>query len=115
MRQLIDDPQKLDQPVSGCFRRRLGFSATSSGTALKTATIGGVTVLTNAKGFTLYSFVPDTATKFELQRGVRDILAAGEGPGDRGARRHRYAHHDHALGRLDAGHLRRASALHLRR
>ena len=38
-------------------------SASSSGTALKTATIGGVTVLTSAKGFTLYWFVPDTATK----------------------------------------------------
>jgi len=37
-------------------------SASSSGTALKTATIGGVTVLTNAKGFTLYWFAPDTAT-----------------------------------------------------
>jgi predicted lipoprotein with Yx(FWY)xxD motif len=37
-------------------------SASSSGTALKTATIGGVTVLTSAKGFTLYSFAPDTAT-----------------------------------------------------
>ena len=36
-------------------------AATSEG--LKTATIGGVTVLTNAKGFTLYSFAPDTATK----------------------------------------------------
>ena len=36
--------------------------ASSSATALKTATISGVTVLTNAKGFTLYSFVPDTAT-----------------------------------------------------
>ncbi len=32
-------------------------------TALKTATIGGVTVLTNAKGFTLYWFAPDTPTK----------------------------------------------------
>ena len=30
---------------------------------LKTASIGGVTVLTNAKGVTLYSFAPDTATK----------------------------------------------------
>jgi predicted lipoprotein with Yx(FWY)xxD motif len=30
---------------------------------LKTAKIHGVTVLTNAKGFTLYSFAPDTATK----------------------------------------------------
>ena len=29
---------------------------------LKTASIGGVTVLTNAKGFALYSFAPDTAT-----------------------------------------------------
>ena len=31
--------------------------------ALKTAKIGGVTVLTNASGFTLYWFVPDTATR----------------------------------------------------
>jgi len=30
---------------------------------LKTTTIGGVTVLTNAKGFTLYWFVPDSPTK----------------------------------------------------
>jgi predicted lipoprotein with Yx(FWY)xxD motif len=29
---------------------------------LKTAKVGGVTVLTNAKGFTLYSFAPDTST-----------------------------------------------------
>ena len=31
--------------------------------SLKTATIGGATVLTNGKGFTLYSFAPDTSTK----------------------------------------------------
>jgi predicted lipoprotein with Yx(FWY)xxD motif len=30
---------------------------------LKTARIGGVTVLTSARGFTLYSFAPDTSTK----------------------------------------------------
>ena len=30
---------------------------------LKTAKIGGTTVLTNAQGFTLYTFAPDTATK----------------------------------------------------
>src|SRR5690242_396504 len=29
---------------------------------LKTAKVGGVTVLTNAKGFTLYAFAPDTST-----------------------------------------------------
>src|SRR5580704_9813296 len=32
----------------------------AAGTSLKTTTIGGTTVLTNAKGFTLYSFAPDT-------------------------------------------------------
>jgi predicted lipoprotein with Yx(FWY)xxD motif len=34
-----------------------------SGQELKAATVHGVTVLTNAKGFTLYWFAPDTATK----------------------------------------------------
>jgi predicted lipoprotein with Yx(FWY)xxD motif len=38
-------------------------STGGSGQALKTTTIHGVTVLTNAKGFTLYSFAPDTSTK----------------------------------------------------
>jgi predicted lipoprotein with Yx(FWY)xxD motif len=33
----------------------------ATGTVLKTTTIGGTTVLTSAKGFTLYSFAPDTA------------------------------------------------------
>jgi predicted lipoprotein with Yx(FWY)xxD motif len=44
-----------------------GSSSSSSPAAatagsLKTATIGGATVLTSANGFTLYSFAPDTAT-----------------------------------------------------
>jgi predicted lipoprotein with Yx(FWY)xxD motif len=39
-----------------------GPAAASAG-SLKTATIGGATVLTNAGGFTLYSFAPDTPTK----------------------------------------------------
>ena len=37
-------------------------AATTAG-SLKTATIGGATVLTSGKGFTLYSFAPDTPTK----------------------------------------------------
>ena len=37
-------------------------AAAASGSALQTAKIGGATVLTSAKGFTLYWFVPDTAT-----------------------------------------------------
>jgi predicted lipoprotein with Yx(FWY)xxD motif len=38
-------------------------SPASSGTALTTAKIGGATVLTNAGGFTLYWFAPDTPAK----------------------------------------------------
>jgi predicted lipoprotein with Yx(FWY)xxD motif len=38
-------------------------SSSSSGTALEAKTIGGKQVLTNAKGFTLYSFALDTPTK----------------------------------------------------
>jgi predicted lipoprotein with Yx(FWY)xxD motif len=45
-----------------------GSTSTSSPAAaaagsLKTATIGGATVLTSGKGFTLYSFAPDMPTK----------------------------------------------------
>ena len=36
--------------------------AASSGTTLSTMKIGGATVLTNSKGFTLYWFAPDTST-----------------------------------------------------
>ena len=35
----------------------------ASSSTLKTAKIGGATVLTSSKGFTLYSFAPDTPTK----------------------------------------------------
>jgi predicted lipoprotein with Yx(FWY)xxD motif len=37
--------------------------AAATAGSLKTATIGGVTVLTSSKGFTLYSFAPDTSSK----------------------------------------------------
>ena len=37
-------------------------TSTGAGAGLKTTVIGGTTVLTNAKGFTLYSFAPDTPT-----------------------------------------------------
>ena len=37
--------------------------ATAAASTVKTATVGGVAVLTNSKGFTLYSFAPDTSTK----------------------------------------------------
>ena len=38
-------------------------SASAAAAGLKTAKVGSVTVLTNAQGFTLYSFAPDTAAK----------------------------------------------------
>jgi predicted lipoprotein with Yx(FWY)xxD motif len=37
--------------------------AAAASSNLKTAQIGGAAVLTSAKGFTLYSFAPDTSTK----------------------------------------------------
>ena len=37
-------------------------ASASASVMLKTANIGGVTVLTNAQGLTLYGFVPDTST-----------------------------------------------------
>ena len=36
--------------------------AAAAAGSVKTAKVGGVTVLTSAKGFTLYSFAPDTST-----------------------------------------------------
>ena len=57
----------------------------SSGTALKTATISGATVLTNAGGFTLYWFAPDTATKSNCNGGCAQIWPPVKGPVTAGA------------------------------
>ena len=59
-------------------------SASSSGTALKTATIGGVIVLTNAQGLTLYSFVPDTATKSNCNGACATYWPPVKGPATAG-------------------------------
>jgi predicted lipoprotein with Yx(FWY)xxD motif len=48
--------------VAGASSPAPAATATGTGTVLKTTTIGGTAVLTNAKGFTLYSFAPDTPT-----------------------------------------------------
>ncbi len=48
-------------------------AAQASGTALRTSTIGGVKVLTDAKGFTLYWFVPDTSTKSNCNGGCAAV------------------------------------------
>jgi predicted lipoprotein with Yx(FWY)xxD motif len=55
----------LGGSVAAATSAPAGGSTSASGTpaVLKTATIGGVTVLTNAKGFTLYWFAPDTSAR----------------------------------------------------
>jgi predicted lipoprotein with Yx(FWY)xxD motif len=46
---------------AGSMTRSAGSAG--SGNTLRSAKVGGAMVLTNAKGFTLYWFVPDTASK----------------------------------------------------
>jgi predicted lipoprotein with Yx(FWY)xxD motif len=58
---------------------------TSSSTALKTAKIGGATVLTNAKGFALYWFVPDTSTKSNCNGSCATYWPPVHGPATAGA------------------------------
>ena len=52
---------------------------------LKTATIGGVTVLTNAKGFTLYWFAPDTPTPSKCNGSCVTYWPPVKGPATAGA------------------------------
>ena len=60
-------------------------AASSPGAALRTATIGGVSVLTNAKGFTLYWFVPDTSTTSNCNGGCATIWPPVKGPATAGS------------------------------
>jgi predicted lipoprotein with Yx(FWY)xxD motif len=60
-------------------------TASASGTALRTTTIGGVKVLTNAKGFTLYWFVPDTPTKSNCNAGCVSFWPPVKGPATAGS------------------------------
>jgi predicted lipoprotein with Yx(FWY)xxD motif len=52
----------LGVAVAGAGGSAPAAAASTSGAALKTTTIGGVRILTDAKGLTLYSFAPDAAT-----------------------------------------------------
>ena len=54
--------------------------AAGSGAALKTATINGVSVVTNAQGLTLYSFAPDTATASKCTGTCAQIWPPVTGP-----------------------------------
>jgi len=59
--------------------------AAASSSALKTTTISGVKVLTNAKGFTVYSFAPDTATKSNCNGSCAQYWPPVKGPATAGA------------------------------
>jgi predicted lipoprotein with Yx(FWY)xxD motif len=59
--------------------------AAASSSALKTAKIGSATVLTNAKGFTLYWFAPDTATKSNCNGSCAVYWPPVKGPATAGA------------------------------
>jgi predicted lipoprotein with Yx(FWY)xxD motif len=52
----------LGLATAGASAPAPAVKGTGTGTALSTTTIGGARVLTNAKGFTLYWFAPDTPT-----------------------------------------------------
>jgi predicted lipoprotein with Yx(FWY)xxD motif len=52
----------------------------SSGAVVKTTTIAGKTVLTNAKGFTLYWFAPDTSTKSNCNGSCASFWPPDPGP-----------------------------------
>ena len=56
----------------------------ASSSALKTAKIGSATVLTNAKGFTLYWFAPDTASKSNCNGSCAHFWPPVKGPATAG-------------------------------
>src|ERR1700741_658928 len=61
-------------------------SAPAAGSrALKTAKIGGATVVTNAQGLTLYWFVPDTATTSKCNGSCATFWPPVKGPATAGA------------------------------
>jgi predicted lipoprotein with Yx(FWY)xxD motif len=56
----------------------------ASGNAIKTATIGGVSVLTNPQGFTLYWFAPDTSTTSNCNGSCATFWPPVKGPATAG-------------------------------
>jgi predicted lipoprotein with Yx(FWY)xxD motif len=73
-------------PASAVIARSTVVSAHSSpgsgtsSTVVKSRKIGNVTVITNAKGFTLYSFAPDTSSKSNCNGSCAQIWPPLKGP-----------------------------------
>ena len=73
-------------PSSSTSSGGTASSAPAAGSsALNTAKIGGATVVTNAKGFTLYWFVPDTATTSKCNGSCATFWPPVKGPATAGA------------------------------
>jgi predicted lipoprotein with Yx(FWY)xxD motif len=62
-----------------------GPASSAGGTALATATVGGTKVLTNAKGFVVYWFVPDTSTTSKCTGSCATYWPPVTGPATAGA------------------------------
>ena len=62
----------------------IASGAAVSGSALKTTTISGAAVLTNARGFTVYWFAPDTATTSKCNGSCAQIWPPVNGPATAG-------------------------------
>ena len=62
-----------------------GSPAAATAGSLKTATIGGATVLTDARGFAVYSFAPDTMTKSDCNGACAAAWPPVKGPATAGA------------------------------
>jgi predicted lipoprotein with Yx(FWY)xxD motif len=60
-------------------------AASSSGTTLKAATMNGTQVLTNAAGFTLYWFAPDTSTTSKCTGSCATYWPPVKGPATAGS------------------------------
>jgi predicted lipoprotein with Yx(FWY)xxD motif len=63
---------------------RYSASSTAASTVLKAGKIGSVTVVTNAKGFTLYSFGPDTSSKSNCNGSCAQFWPPVKGPAKAG-------------------------------
>ena len=76
--------------ATGCSAAAAGYhgaarpAASSSSSAVKTARINGATVLTNARGLTLYSFAPDTPTTSKCNGSCAHSWPPVEGPATAG-------------------------------
>jgi hypothetical protein len=82
-----------------------GPPAVSARGTLKTAKIGGVTVLTNANGFILYWFAPDTATRSTCYGTCAGYWPPVTGSLSAGPGHPRHARHHQAVRRNHPDHL----------